>query len=511
MQEKLKGAGGGPPYANQARNGNPQGFYHPSNTSTISRDNQSYISAGYSYDETQDMSQNDPNGMYQGANGRKLDRNSMVFIPNHGGNKGNVAKPGHSSFNGYANQDPGARLAPNVIDNRQKAFAHPNQNLPQNMSQAHQGAAINRGEYWNERQPGYQQQPSPTRIVPQGQAQFSGQQGISQPRVQKFQQPIELNQVPMHPQYQQIQQPLPQQLTPQQQLLLQQQRQEAELAKQLMDTVRNLSKLCDDFTRPQAMILLNKLKDKSLPIGFPKLLWESPGAVTGLLTEVLSLYSQTDRKEISAQTCDRVKNALGLFLPLVTDVETRKGFMAARIDQYIYPIMTFQASTDSLTQDLQAASFMVIAGLLKKADTTLIQLIVKTTRLFETCINILKTSAGTPLTLSSYLMNLLLSDSQVVRDVSNHPPTLQALLEGLIRVLQSVLEGMIQAELMPEHKRLLGFVVVSLDKLSEHELGKSRILQLLPATAKQPAAALFKDTDVQQKYSKLLKNLGLPN
>lgn len=511
MQEKLKGAGGGPPYANPQRNGNPQGFYHPSNASTMSRDNQSYISVGYSYDETQDMSQNDPNGLYQGANGRKLDRNSMVFIPNHGNNKGNIVKPGLSTFNGYANQDPSARLAPNGHDNRQKGFGNPNQNLPQNLPQGPQSHLMGRGDYWNERQPGYQQQPSPTRVAGPGQPQFAGQPGISQPRVQKYPQPHEQNPMPVHQQYQQQPPPMPQQMTPQQLQLFQQQKQEAEVAKQLMDTVRNLSKLCDDFTRTQAMHNLNKLKEKPLPIPFAKLLWESPGAVTGLLTEVISLYPLIDQKDVPQQTSERVKLALALFLPLVMFEETKKGFMAARMDQYIYPIMSLQGSAEFPTQDLQAAGFMVITGLLRKADTGLIQLIVKTTRLFETCINIMKTSVGMPLTLSSYMMNLLLAHPQVVLDVSNHPPTLQALLEGLIRVLQSILEGMIQAELSPEHKRLLGYVVVSLEKLSEQESGKSRILQMLPATAKQPASSLFKDADAQQKYTKLLNNLGLPN
>src|SRR3990167_9605666 len=120
MQEKLKGAGGAPLHGIPPRNGNPQGFYHPSNSSTMTRDNQSYHSTGYSYDDSQDMSHNDPNGLYQGANVGKLDRNSMAFVPNPANPKQAIGKQPLTSFNNYANQDPTGRMLPNSVDNRQK-------------------------------------------------------------------------------------------------------------------------------------------------------------------------------------------------------------------------------------------------------------------------------------------------------------------------------------------------------------------------------------------------------
>lgn len=294
-----------------------------------------------------------------------------------------------------------------------------------------------------------------------------------------------------------------------QQYLLQQQ--QAEMTKQLMDKVsRNIAKLCDEYTRLEGMTELNLLKDKPMPIPFPKLLWDTPGSVAGLLTELVSLYPHLSKPTLSQSSTERAKQALILFSSIASNDETKKGFIAARMDQYIYPLISLQAPSKPHLDELQSAGFVVIIGLLRKPDIALVQLLVKTTRVFEICVNIMKNSSGGPLMLlSNLLMNKLLSDQQIVVDVCNHPQTLEAVLEGLIRVLTRVLEGIPKTGILPDQKRLLGFVLISLEKLSENESGKSQLLQALPAIAKQPSGPVLKDQDTQQKYDKLLKHLGL--
>lgn len=124
----------------------------------------------------------------------------------------------------------------------------------------------------------------------------------------------------------------------------------------------------DDNEKTKILDLLIQHREKSINY-LPDLLWKTPGVMTLLLVEVISIYPYIATNNSNPALSNRVCNILALFQCICQNDSTRKEFIDSNILMYLFPFLHNTSSSNSSKEiEYLKITSLGIIGVLVKAD-----------------------------------------------------------------------------------------------------------------------------------------------
>ncbi|KAH0789185.1 hypothetical protein GPJ56_006855 [Histomonas meleagridis] len=149
------------------------------------------------------------------------------------------------------------------------------------------------------------------------------------------------------------------------------------------------------------------------------LLWESPGTITALLTDILSIYphltsvsasSNSAPASLSSRLATRVCNVLALFQCVAGHEDTRIPFIKANIPMYLFPFLhTTNQSREC--ECFKLTSLGIIGSLVKAEDHDIIQYLLQN-EFIPLCLRILKFGQDMSRIVAAFIVQKILSDKE---------------------------------------------------------------------------------------------------
>ncbi|KAH0794776.1 hypothetical protein GPJ56_001323 [Histomonas meleagridis] len=169
--------------------------------------------------------------------------------------------------------------------------------------------------------------------------------------------------------------------------------------------------------RAEALHTLSVQREQIPNLAF--LLWESPGTITALLTEILSIYphltsvsasSNSAPASLSSRLATRVCNVLALFQCVAGHEKTRIPFIKANIPMYLFPFLhTTNQSREC--ECFKLTSLGIIGSLVKAEDHEIIQYLLQN-EFIPLCLRILKFGQEMSRIVAAFIVQKILSDKE---------------------------------------------------------------------------------------------------
>lgn len=252
--------------------------------------------------------------------------------------------------------------------------------------------------------------------------------------------------------------------------------------------------------REQALVELSKRRE-SFPDMAP-ILWHSFGTVTCLLQEIITVYPQLNPATLTANSSNRVCNALALLQCLASHADTRKLFLQAHIPLFLYPFLN-TVSKSRPFEYLRLTSLGVIGALVKIDDESVVNFLLQT-EIIPLCLRIMETGSELSKTVATFIVQKILLDNSGLSYVCATAERFYAVSTVLANTVQSLVE---QTSL-----RLLKHVIRCYLRLSENPRAREALRQCLPQVLKDLnafASTLKDDVATKRWQQQLLVNLGL--
>lgn len=172
------------------------------------------------------------------------------------------------------------------------------------------------------------------------------------------------------------------------------------------------------------------------------LLWESPGTITALLSEILSIYphltsasgsSSSAPLSLNSRLAGRVCNVLTLFQCVAGHQETRIPFIKANIPMYLYPFLhTTNQSREC--ECFKLTSLGIIGNLVKAEQPEIIAYLLQN-EFIPLCLRILKFGLMLPKIVAAFIVHKILADQKGRGYVVQSDGRLETLLKVLNKVI----------------------------------------------------------------------------
>lgn len=172
------------------------------------------------------------------------------------------------------------------------------------------------------------------------------------------------------------------------------------------------------------------------------LLWESPGTITALLSEILSIYphlmsasgsSSSAPLSLNSRLACRVCNVLTLFQCVAGHQETRIPFIKANIPMYLYPFL--HTTNQSKECEYFKLTSLGIIGSLVKAEHPEIIMYLLHNEFIPLCLRILKFGLIMPKIVAAFIIQRILTDQKGREYIVQCDGRLETLLKVLNKVL----------------------------------------------------------------------------
>ena len=252
--------------------------------------------------------------------------------------------------------------------------------------------------------------------------------------------------------------------------------------------------------REQALVELSKRRE-SFPDLAP-ILWHSFGTVAALLQEIIHVYPQLNPATLTANSSNRVCNALALLQCLASHQDTRKLFLQAHIPLFLYPFLN-TVSKSRPFEYLRLTSLGVIGALVKVDDEGVVNFLLQT-EIIPLCLRIMETGSELSKTVATFIVQKILLDNNGLHYVCATAERFYAVSTVLSNTVVSLVE---QPSL-----RLLKHVIRCYLRLSENARAREALRQCLPAVLKDLnafATTLKDDVATRRWHQQLLVNLGM--
>jgi CCR4-NOT transcription complex subunit 9 len=252
--------------------------------------------------------------------------------------------------------------------------------------------------------------------------------------------------------------------------------------------------------REQALVELSKRRE-SFPDLAP-ILWHSFGTVAALLQEIINVYPQLNPATLTANSSNRVCNALALLQCLASHQDTRKLFLQAHIPLFLYPFLN-TVSKSRPFEYLRLTSLGVIGALVKVDDEGVVNFLLQT-EIIPLCLRIMETGSELSKTVATFIVQKILLDNNGLHYVCATAERFYAVSTVLSNTVVSLVE---QPSL-----RLLKHVIRCYLRLSENARAREALRQCLPAVLKDLnafASTLKDDVATRRWHQQLLVNLGM--
>jgi len=167
--------------------------------------------------------------------------------------------------------------------------------------------------------------------------------------------------------------------------------------------------------RNDAILFLSQQRDNYQELG--QLLWETPGAVTALLTEVFSIYPHVISiasspayvpSPLTQKASYRVCNSISLFQSMAICESSRNSLISSNILMYLFPFL-HSTNPSRECELLKLASLGVIGNLVKSDSNEVVQYLFKNGYV-PLCLRILKFGIDINRILAAYILKRLITN-----------------------------------------------------------------------------------------------------
>ena len=114
--------------------------------------------------------------------------------------------------------------------------------------------------------------------------------------------------------------------------------------------------------RESALLELSKRRETY--VNLAPILWHSFGTISALLQEIIAIYPMLSPPTLTAQSSNRVCNALALLQCIASHPETRTLFLNAHLPLFLYPFLNTVSKTRPF-ESLRLTSLGVVGALVK--------------------------------------------------------------------------------------------------------------------------------------------------
>jgi CCR4-NOT transcription complex subunit 9 len=251
--------------------------------------------------------------------------------------------------------------------------------------------------------------------------------------------------------------------------------------------------------RENAMAELSRMRESIPELGL--LLWKTPGAVTGLLYEVISIYPSLFPPTLSSSASTRVCNALALMQCIAAHDESRNLFIKAQLPIYLYPFLN-TASKARPFEFLRLTTLGVIGALVKNDNSEVIDYLLSTD-IIPLCLKITETGNELPKTVSIFIIQKILIDNLGLSYICQTEQRLRSIIEQLNQMLSSQTD---QPSL-----RLFKHIVRCYLRLTEDPKGMEELQKNIPTSlTSHSVIGMIKDDVITTKfYNELLQRLKI--
>ncbi|KAF4394478.1 uncharacterized protein LOC115700245 isoform X1 [Cannabis sativa] len=177
------------------------------------------------------------------------------------------------------------------------------------------------------------------------------------------------------------------------------------LSLSLFSVEEAIALLKDDLTRPNALVLLGKMKSNHQNMG--PMVWNSSGTIFILLKEITQIYRWLSSGLIAENMAKQVCNALLVLQSVASHPQSRKEFIKANLAEYLYPLISITHRQEPY-ENLRVASLGVLGSLLKQDDAEALHYLIQGD-IFSKCLICLQTDSLTVKTVAAFILERFLS------------------------------------------------------------------------------------------------------
>ena len=184
---------------------------------------------------------------------------------------------------------------------------------------------------------------------------------------------------------------------------------------QILNLVKKLTMSPND--RAEALHTLS-IQRESIP-NLAVLLWESPGIITALLFEILSIYphlmssstgSNSTPPSLNSNLTNRVCHVLALFQCVAGHDQTRIKFIKANIPMYLFPFL-HTTNQSHECECLKLTSLGILGSLVKAEQSDIIKYLLQN-EFVPLCLRILKFGQLMSRIVAAFIVQKILSDQE---------------------------------------------------------------------------------------------------
>ncbi|KJP88842.1 hypothetical protein AK88_01532 [Plasmodium fragile] len=226
--------------------------------------------------------------------------------------------------------------------------------------------------------------------------------------------------------------------------------------------------LCYSDKRESALIELSRKRETYQDIA--PVLWNSFGAITTLLQEIVSIYPQLSPPLLTTSSSNRVCNSLALLQCVASHPETKQHFLNAHIPLFLYPFLNAESKNRPF-EYLRLTSLGVIGALVKVDNPDVINFLLQT-EIIPLCLRIMETGSELSKTVATFIVQKILIDELGLNYICATPVRFYA--------VSTVLSNMVNALIEHPSSRLLKHIVRCYLRLSENPKALKALRECLP-------------------------------
>ncbi|KHJ48541.1 hypothetical protein D918_00843 [Trichuris suis] len=249
----------------------------------------------------------------------------------------------------------------------------------------------------------------------------------------------------------------------------------------------------------QEVALMRLAANRDLIPDLALFLWNSPGTVTLLLREIVSVYPYMNPPTVTTPQSNRVCNSLSLMQTIATNPLTKSGFVKAKLAFYTFPFL-MSICTTSAVEYLRLTSLGVIGGLVKGGDPEAIQHLL-TTEIIPLCLNAMEVGRELSKTVAAFILQKLLLEDEGLSYVCDNCDRFFQVINTLGRVVYSM-----GAEPSP---RLMKQIIRCYCHLAENVYARDTLRYSLPIQLRDPIftrCSIQNDSQTELWLNRLLEH-----
>lgn len=251
------------------------------------------------------------------------------------------------------------------------------------------------------------------------------------------------------------------------------------------DIIKHIDELKYAEKRDNALLELSRQREHFSELA--PFIWHSVGTIAALLQEIVSVYPLLSPPLLDSKTSNKACNVLALLQCVASHKDTRPLFLKAHITLFLYPFLNTVSKGRSF-EYLRLTSLGVVGALVKVDDPDVISFLLQT-EIIPLCLRIMERGTDLSQTVATFIIQKILLDENGL--------TYLCMTAERFFAVSTVLNNMVESQLIKPSTRLLKHIIKCYFRLSENPRAQMALNSTMPTIVKE----------MMNQNSKLTENL----